>query len=321
MKKFIKSLFALSLIVGLGSCLKDKNFDEGKTGHDITGSSKIIELAIADNLEHSQALAVDFKNENMNVTFLTVRLASTDPAPEDIKVTVDTSNTAAQLAAFNAANGANVIKLPQAFFTIPGGLTVTIPKGAREAKLMVLTNPINYDPSTTYGLAFRLVSVDKPGYILSANFNEWVTTIGAKNAYDGIYSVVSGFVQRYTAPGVPEPLGGLNGDLTGNPDVYLVTTGSNYNNIPPSSPAVPGRLQWAFGSNSAVAGIDGLRVTVDPATNLVTVSSAQNPTLTNWAGKVNRYDPATRTFYLAFRWNPASTTREYEIVLRYKGPR
>lgn len=319
MKKFFKSLFAISLVVGLGSCLKDKNYDDGKTGHDITGSSKIIELAIADNLEHDQSLAVDFKNENMNVAFLTVRLASTDPAPEDIKVTVDTSTTAAQLAAFNAKNGSNVIKLPQAFFTIPGGLTVTIPKGAREAKLMVLTNPINYDPSTVYALAFRLVSVDKPGYVLSGNFNAWVTTIGAKNAYDGVYSVVSGFVQRYTAPGVPE-VGVLNGSLAGNADVFLITTGANYNNIPPSS-ASEGRILWAFGANSAVAGIDGLRVTVDPATNLVTMSSSGNATLTNWAGKVNRYDPATRTFYLAFRWNPSANVREYEVVLRYSRPR
>lgn len=320
MKKFIKLILAASLVVGFSSCLKDKNYDEDKTGHNLDGVPKIIELAVEFEPGHDKALAVDFKDATIPVTFVTVRLAATEPATEDISVTLDTTFTKAQLDTFNVHNGAAVIKLPQAFYTIPGGLTVIIPKGSREVKVNILTNPINYDPSTTYGLAFKLKSVNTPGYTLSKNYGEWITTIGAKNSYDGIYSVISGNVQRYTA-GVPEPPGGLNGSLAGNDDVYLVTTGANYNNIPPSSPAVPGRLLWAFGANSAVAGIDGLRVTVDPATNLVTMSSSGNATLTNWAGKVNKYDPATRTFYLAFRWNPTGNTREYEIVLKYKGPR
>jgi hypothetical protein len=70
-----------------------------------------------------------------------------------------------------------------------------------------------------------------------------------------------------------------------------------------------------------VAGIDGLTVFVDPVTKLVNMTSVQNLTLTNWAGKPNDYNPATKTFRISMRWNPTGNTREYEIVLKYKGPR
>ena len=98
------------------------------------------------------------------------------------------------------------------------------------------------------------------------------------------------------------------------------TSGATSLSVPPSSSQV-GALQWAFGNNSNVAGINGLSIAIDPVTNLVTMTSAANATLTNWAGHENKYDPLTQTFYLAFRWNPATSVREYEIVLKYKGPK
>ncbi len=142
------------------------------------------------------------------------------------------------------------------------------------------------------------------------------------NIYDGIYSVESGWTTRYDASGVP--LGdALSGDLTGNPDVYLITTGSNSVGIPAPGPANGGGyLYWAAGSSSAVAGIDGLEVTVDPTTNNTNIASASLANLANWAGQPNTYDPATQTVHLSFNWtNTAGALREYEIVLKYKQPR
>jgi hypothetical protein len=137
--------------------------------------------------------------------------------------------------------------------------------------------------------------------------------MNAKNPYDGMYKVIGGQVQRYTAPGAPEVGGSLNGPLAGNQDVTLTTIDANTVEIT--------GLQWAKGSGSGVAGIDNLRATVDPVTNLVTMRSLGNATLTNWSGKVNRYDPATKTFNLAFDWNQTANRREYEIVLKYDRPR
>ena len=35
----------------------------------------------------------------------------------------------------------------------------------------------------------------------------------------------------------------------------------------------------------------------------------------------DHYNPATKTFYLNFRWNPTANRREYSVTIKYKGPR
>jgi len=49
-----------------------------------------------------------------------------------------------------------------------------------------------------------------------------------------------------------------------------------------------------------IGGIDGLRMSVNAATNLVTWSCAGNATLTNWAGKVNNYVSCYKDVYVEF---------------------
>lgn len=231
-------------------------------------------------------------------------------------------------AAVSAANS-NYIQMPTAWYTIQygsdgvktggqgGTFTFTFKPGEFAKEIyIVVPDATLLNPSALYGLGFTIMTADAGG-IISAQ-KSVVVEIGAKNAYDGVYGIQSGLVTRYTAPGVPAG-DVLSGDLTGNPDVIMATVGATTVAIPPAGQT--GGLFWAFGNNSMVAGIDGLKAAVDAATNLVTMSSAGNATLTNWAGHVNDYNPATKTFRLAFRWNPTSTTREYEIVLKYKGPR
>lgn len=203
-------------------------------------------------------------------------------------------------------------------FTWGGSFDVTFEPG-EFAKEVTITIPdaTLMDPSSAYGFPFTITTTS-PDNTISAS-RSIIQLIGAKNAYDGIYSVECGTVTRYTNPTTVENPSTLNGSLVGNPDVYMITVGANTVAIPPSGN--PGAFYWKAGSNSQVAGIDGLRLTVDPSTNLTNMISLTNPTLTNWAGHVNRYDPATKTFYLAFRWNPTANVREYEVCLKYKGPR
>lgn len=227
-------------------------------------------------------------------------------------------------AAVAAANPAYII-LPAAWYTIGtgtpysgGNYNISLSPGEFAKQIMItIPDATLLNPSALYALGFTITTTDANGVISSEK--SVVAEIGAKNAYDGIYSVVSGNVQRYTGPGVAE-VGPLNGDLTGNPDVILTTVGAQRVQFPTSGQA--GRLEWAFtAGGSGVAGIDGLTATVDPVTNLVTMASAGNATLGNWAGKLNSWEPGPKVLNLAFRWNPTSTTREYEIVLKYKGPR
>ena len=326
MKNILKVILVAFFGFGLSSCLKDVEYDNDMVGLNLDDAAKVIELGQASVSANERTVGLPYVDESVTTQVLTVRLASKEPAKEDIKVTIDTVGGQSFITEYNTAhniaNPLNIIsieKLPNSFFTFIDGFVVTIPKGGREASIRIRTNAIQYNTSTTYALYFKIASVDKPGYIISRNFGQYLTKVSAKNDYDGIYSYVSGLVTRYTSPGVPQG-DALSGPLSfpPNPDVRLITTGGNSVNFPPAGSA--GQLTWSGGTNG-VAGIDGLKLVVDPATFLVTVTSAANASLSNWAGKINKYDPLTKTFTLGFRWNPTASVREYEVILKYKGPR
>jgi len=301
MKRIILSSL-LATIVLLTSCLKDDEFGGNKYGIGESGVSGIgFKTA-------TRGLALNSQATPQSI-YIIVGLNGSQTSSTPINYTV-ASTPALVTGTFTPLPAANFT------FTASG----TIPAGQYFDTLeVVLPNATLLDATKTYGVAFTITSTD-PGYVVMANANSTLVTFSLKNKYDGIYTVVSGLVTRYTAPGVPAG-DALSGQLAGNPDVRLITTGANSVAIPiPASPN-PGTIYWAYGNNSQVAGVDGISLTVDPVTNLVTVKSSGNATLANWTGKENKYDPATKTFYLAFRWNPTANVREYEIVLKYKGPR
>ncbi|PZR24138.1 MAG: hypothetical protein DI535_22675 [Citrobacter freundii] len=203
---------------------------------------------------------------------------------------------------FDAANPAN-------------GNDITLTFAPQEFVKYIQVNVPNgtvFDPNELYGMGFKLKSVDQGGKVSAAK-GEVVVVIGAKNAYDGVYKITSGTVQRYSAPGIPTTGDALNGSLVGNPNITLSTVDAN-------SVQVSG-LTW-FGGTSGIGGIDNLKAKVDPATNLVTMSAGGNATLTNIPGSVNKYDPATKTFTLNFYWNPSANVREIKnLVLVYSRSR
>ena len=302
----IRFLFALvaTALFGTG-CLKDDNFDDGRYGINLDGVSKIVEIAgPVDGFVNVDLIG---SPSDTTVDLALVRLAGGN-ADKDVQVTLALDPTV--VTAFNTEHGTNYTAPAANLFSIPS-LTVTIPAGQKTGNLRLKAKP-NDLFGGAYALGVRVVSVSDPSVKISSNWNTQVVGLTIRNKYDGVYSVESGFVQRYTAPGVPESPSALSGPLAGNPDVSLVTFGTNTVEIQ--------GLNWTA-SQGGVGGINNLRATVDPATNLVTLSALGNATLANWAGHENKYDPATKTFYLAFRWNPATTTREYEVVLKYKHPR
>ncbi len=241
------------------------------------------------------------KKFNVNVSYSGSGVASKD-------ITVSMVVDQALLNEYNAQNGTHYIIPPASVFSVPG--SAVIKSGTRKSQVeATITNSPDFDFNTAYAIPLK-ISGTSDGTI-SNNFGKAVYAFGVRNIYDGVYSVTSGNVQRYTNPTTPE-VGPLNGSVAGNPDLLLKTVGANTVEI--------SNLQWA-NAGGGVGGIANLRATIDPVTNLVTMSALGNATLGNWAGKVNKYDPATKTFYLAFRWNPTSTVREYETVIKYEGPR
>jgi hypothetical protein len=309
MKTKLLSLFTLAILVSVGftACIKDELTpltDQGEAFLKLAEAPEntiFFEPFTGSKLVSLFTISRDAANQNQLITAATVKLTF-DPS---------------KITAYNTAHGTNYEVLPDSLYTLAGGITklgsvYTVPLVAGDfAKgFDINLNGSKWDLSRKYAMAFSIT--DSAGINISEGHKEVIALISIKNQYDGIYSVVSGSVQRYSAPGVPTVGDALNGDLTGNPDVILATVG-------PTTVEIT-NLQWAA-SGGGVGGIANLRATVDPVTNKVTMFSLGQPNLTNWAGKDNYYDPATKTFYLNFRWNPATTTREYSIVLKYKKPR
>lgn len=226
----------------------------------------------------------------------------------DVKVVVEVDNSL--ITKYNSTEETSFVPLDPSKYTV-STYEVTIPKGDRSANFNVKLLGDRFDFEKDYALSFRIKSVSEG--TISGNFGHVVIATVPKNNYDGIYSSEDGFIQRYSAPGTPTTGDNLNGTLKGNRDVTLSSVNG-------STVSLTG-MNWG-NNGGGVGGVDLIQLMVDPATNLVKISSTSNLTLKNTPGKVNKYDPATKTFTLNFDWNQTSTPRVVtNMVIKYKEPR
>ncbi|MDB5061948.1 MAG: hypothetical protein JWP67_1791 [Mucilaginibacter sp.] len=218
------------------------------------------------------------------------------------------------ITAYNNANGTSYELLPSSFYTIAtattdvtasgNDLTFKFAPGDFSKDFIINLDGSKLDLSKTYALAYQLTNSDGV-QIHAASKDTLYAFYSVKNQYDGKYAI-SGTITRNSLTGPDLTLGGT---LQSNLSVDVATVGPNANTF---------SQLWADGST--VAGIDGLKLTVDPATNKVTVTSS-NTTLKNTIGADNYYDPTSKTFYLAFDWGTAPNTRIAVTTLKYTGPR
>ncbi len=310
MKNILKLLTVFVLTASLTSCLKDEKY-----ALDPSGSNNVVEFYNATGpvsgyndlfvMYRSSFEAVDEAEFTAGVNWA----GPEDVAPQDIVVQLAISQEA--IARFNEvkpANQAPIVHLGSSIYEFPS--TVTIKKGEKTALFTVKVKPSQFDFNARNGIAITISSVSYG--TISGNVGTVIFDLPVKNIYDGIYSIVSGHIQRYSAPGVPTVGDALNGSLAGNPNITLTTVDQNTVEIV--------NMRWA-GGTSGVAGIDNTRATINSATNEVTMFALGNATLRNWPGKVNSYDPATKTFTLNFDWNPTAAAREMTLVLKFVGPR
>lgn len=313
--KFLFILFGFFLSLGIISCIKDDVVPAGDAG----------KTFLKFNDGPTKSLFFFPFSDKKDVTVFNIRRDPNSEAALNKPQSITVKLLPTLITDYNTAKGTNYELLPANFYTYnfePGmsingsDFTINYAAGEFAKNLVIQLDGAQWtDVTKNYALAY--VVTNTAGNTLSAARDTMMTFFAIKNQWEGIYSVVSGTTTRYTSPGVPAN-DALSGSLSGNPDVILSTSGATSLSVP--LPGEPGSLKWAF-PNGYVAGINGLSITIDPITNLVTMASIQNLTLTNWAGHENKYDPLTQTFYLAFRWNPLSNVREYEIVLKYKGPK
>lgn len=317
-KYFFIGISSLSIL--FASCLKDKNVDDRVYGMRGVEEGKIIELAVNG---HYILYALDYKNEDIVLDVLEVRLAADQPASEDITVELSLDNSVAMIDDYNTANGTGLVQFPLNFYILPGGLTATIPAGSRSVFLKLGLNTSLFDPSETYALGFRIKTVNKTGYTISGNFGEAIISFAAKNQYDGVYNITWTNYHPSLNPG-------YDGSAS---EIEMHTSGPNSCKIfwPIAGPAgtycapavLGGGLSW-FGSQEP-------NYTVN-AGNTVTVQNVFPGAVTFYTMDPSfnsHYDPATKTFYVKWGYGSggpyppfnAATSREWTQTITYTGPR
>jgi hypothetical protein len=309
-KKLIIYTLMLTVIVGvLSSCVKEDGvFEEG-------GSNGIIQIDLPTNDLATPGLyplnTTAFELVEAADLPIVVEYSGTGPAPQDVSVTISLNTKAvtdynAYLLSKTPTSTKTFEILDPSLYTLPSSMTVVIPKGERNATLHVKFKTNGFNLGKRLALGFSVTSASSG--TVSGNYGTGIFYIVAKNQWDGIYKYEAvSTVIRNQAAGVEPTLSGSN---VGSLDRDLATLSATTVSIVP---------QWQ-GKNGNIGGINNTYITIDPATNLVTMKS-DNATLKNTAGGVNRYDPATKTFYLAFDWGVAPNTRFVVSRLKLVGPR
>lgn len=309
MKKYIfKSLTFFLAVTMLTSCLKDDSLvldpEKGNNVIEFANLGQIVSIGTPSPL-YSFAYAIS----DNPVLPITVSYSGPEAtAPQDITVKIAVG-TQAKIDEYNTATGNHFEMLGAASYTL-SATQVIIKAGTSKATFNVALKPSTFSFSISQVLPLTITSVSSG--VISGNFGTILLGVAPKNAWDGIYAVTAGNIQRYTAPGVPTVNDGLNGSVVGNPDIVFTSLNSTTSAF--------SNLTWHGGGG--IGGIDNLQAVVDPATNLVTMKALGNTSLRNIPGSVNKYDPATKTFTLNFEWNPTSNRRAVTgLVITYKGIR
>lgn len=219
-------------------------------------------------------------------------------APQDITVTIALDTAA--LSAFNADQGTNYVLPPTDVFTFPTSLTIK--KGTPQViGRTVITEASDFDFSQSYALPLSITASTFGG--ISTNYGTAIYSFGGRNQYDGSYAM-TGYVLRAT-----------DNVLSGNFSMTMALETVGANSVQFLS-SVTGNLQpWA---NLSGVGVGTPMITIN-SDNTLTLSSSGG--IYDAPGYPNRYDPATKTFYVSFTWGAGPTARLATDTLVYQGVR
>lgn len=323
-KSFAKQIVFLALGAAIfTSCEKTKDANEV-----FGGGNTIVQLLDA-GPETAPALktySIDFVNTPTTIIGADIR--------RDVPNASELSKTMVVMVLDDTAavTAAGLVHLPASLYTVgtstpkeegAGGVDsfyrVTMVAG-EFAKAINITIPdaTQLDPSTVYGLGFKIVTVDAGGRVSNAS-QRIVAAIGAKNIYDGVYELTFSNYHPSSNPG-------YTGDVT---EVYMITTGANTVKIfwpdaaAYANPAI-------LGGNFSYFGAQEPEYTVDQVTNKVTVQNAYVGATTFYTMSPvfdSHYDPATRGIEAKWGYSyvggvfTLGTSREWTQSFRYTGPR
>ena len=325
-----KVLLVSVLAVTLFSCVRKDNFFPSNSPSTRKAVVKILGGGTPANVVPN---FIDFVNTSQTVFAIDLRRDPNDQGDLNTSMTVVVQDDTAAVKTANPAykymptswynlqsESPKVGGVASGTYAGNGGTFTFLFKPGEFAKqvYIVIPDATVLDPSSTYGLGFTVTSITGAGII--GDSKSLVVTIGAKNAYDGIYE--DNFTNYH-----PSSNPGYTGAVT---NVYMITTGGNKCKI--YWPDGPGYYNPSIlGGNLTAFLSQEPEYTIDPVTNAVTVQNAAAGAVTFYqmaSGFNSHYDPATRTIYAKFGYNydpgpafNAANTREWTQTLRYLGPR
>lgn len=293
MKQNLNKYFWVTLLAGLvfflPSCLKNNKYYV-----DFSKGKPAVELPLA-AANANKPFAVSFDvADTPSVYYAVVNVASADLPTSPVTATLAIDQ--AYLDQYNAdqlaadPNYQAFELLPDSAYNIPS-LNVTIPAGQREFYVPIKFYTSKIDAAHVYILPLTIASS-------SVNISSWnhlLINVGAKNQWDGIYKS-KGSIDHPCCGLVPWAFGDVSNQ-------EVVTAG-------PKSVMLPC-------TQTAIGCFPEFDITINADNS---VSEVWNGTATV-TPNTDRYDPATKTFYLSARYQGGSGPRILVDTLQYVGPR
>jgi hypothetical protein len=298
-KIFIKLCF-LAVVLLVSSCLKDK------VGEDWTSSLKGKMYAqIANNGTQTFTIA---PTANDQVFKFLVNIA-TDALPTS-DITLNFTIDKAAMDAYTAEVQASDTSIHWSYEMYPSFTIldnpVTIKAGTRNAYVHVRVSRADTIRLTAKYMIPITITEASSGVTVSGNMQTVLYQLPIANKWEGTYKM-KGYVLREGDP----VLSGFYKNRT----MKLATSGPN--SVIMSTP-----LAWA-GSNGNVGGITFFNITVSESAvpnPITSISDAGNAAVKMLTTYPNRYDPATKTFYISAYWGTGPTNRATTDTLVYSGP-
>ncbi|PWK72980.1 uncharacterized protein DUF4361 [Mucilaginibacter oryzae] len=294
-KRFIP---ALAIVMGLSSCLKDKN-----PQLDFSKLKPVVEISVPITTD-TGVPSPDNSGDGAPNTFSFAFVASSTAIPYQIPVNYAYSKTSPGvnvtlavdqkvLDSYNNIEGTDYQLLPAANYSIPN-LKVNIASGTQVAYLPISFVNTNTGLSGDKSYALPIKITDASGTEISGNYGSVVILLTIKNQYDGSY-LADGSIA------FPPP-----------------TAGRSWSSLKKTLKTVNPTT-----SKTDAADLGGskfymrLQVNADNSVTITADPSSANLTIQNNPSKgASTYDPATKTFTLHYKYVGGSGDRVIDEVIK-----
>ncbi|MEZ0542383.1 BT_3987 domain-containing protein [Fibrella arboris] len=287
MKRLISLSLIGSLALSLTSCLKDD-------AHyvDFAGAASVIDIPTSAFYGVVANNGLTIQSTPLSYSF-NVNLSGPQTLGQD--VTVNLAVDPAVLTAYNTANGTAYKPLPSTLYQLSTTST-TIKAGQRLAPVSItfysgadkITNPTAYNDAN-YALAVRVTGTNN-NLAVSSNYGYKIISLKLKNQYDGTYLATGVFNHP------------VNGPRNINEEKELQTVDLN-------------TVQTNFADLGGSGWLMQLRVNADNTVTLIPKGAANTGTV---QFGVNRYNPATKTYTLNYKYAGAGGDRVINETLTRK---